>query len=366
MWIEKRKDQLLACERFYNDLTGKMQKISIKIAKDTAQERKKAFLQLTEKWDARQDKHSDLKLFQLGRLYLEDAKDRLKEQTYVRNKSQFKHMSELLGNVLIDKIKAKYVKDKLKASGKRNSTLNGYIRIFKVVMRWAYVNELTDNIAVVDRIQKFPEKTIKQKIQDKFLESEELELLVTGMNEYHWQMLTQWQALTGMRIGETIALNDSDVDLKSRTVNIDKTYIKSLKRTGTPKTLDSIRSIPIQNELLQLAIKIKRYSAETRMITGQRNDIFFCSLKGTYIQYDTYEKYLRENGRAILDRSITAHILRHTFTSIYAEKGLTFEQISRQLGHANSKITKEIYYHVTDGQKAKDAAKIEKISIFAH
>ena len=59
-------------------------------------------------------------------------------------------------------------------------------------------------------------------------------------------------------------------------------------------------------------------------------------------------------------------MLRHTFTSVYAEKGLKLDQISRQLGHSNSKITKEVYYHVTQGQKVLDALNLDKISIFAH
>lgn len=366
MWVEKRKDKLLACERFFDEILGKNVKLSITIQRDTAQERKKAMIALQERWKALHKKNSDLRLSDIGARYFEDAQSRLKEQTLIRDKTSFRNFQSIVGDAIVDNLSASYIKAKMSESDKPNVTLNGYIKIFKIIMRWAYRNELTDNIQVVDRLEKFPDASKAEKVQDKFLESSELNSLVQGMKTEHWKLLTLFLALTGMRIGEAIALDNSDIDMQTRTISISKTWLHSLRRISSTKTLSSVREIHIQQELVPVIADIMKWSNHVKFLTGERNDIFFPSPYGKRIIYDVYEKYLRENASRILGRPITAHVLRHTFTSVYAEKGLTLDQISRQLGHSNSKITKEVYYHVTQGQKVLDALNLDKISIFAH
>lgn len=59
----------------------------------------------------------------------------------------------------------------------------------------------------------------------------------------------QMLVLTGMRIGELIALDDIDVDLANKVIRVTKTYYPATKRTTSPKTEDSVRNIHIQPEL---------------------------------------------------------------------------------------------------------------------
>lgn len=61
---------------------------------------------------------------------------------------------------------------------------------------------------------------------------------------------------------------------------------------------------------------------------------------------------------------ITVHALRHTHASLLLEKGVSIDTISRRLGHKNSKITREIYLHVTEKLKEKDNSQIAAINIF--
>lgn len=366
MWIEKRKDKLIACERFRDETLGKNIKISVSINKDTPQERKKALKQLSDKWQKLHRNYSDLKLSEIGELYFLDEKERVKEQTLKRDKCIFDNVLSIVGDIIVDDVKAVYIKDKLKASGKANVTLNGYLKTLNTMLKWAYRNEYMENAALIERLQKFPDASTKEKIKDKFLETSEVEALINGMQLINWKLLTQFLVLTGMRIGEAIALTDDDIDLKNRLISINKTYIHGLSKVGSPKTFDSIRTIPIQNELLPVISDMKRWTYEHKMITGFRGDIFFIKPEGGYIKYYMYEDYLKETAKRILGRKVTAHVLRHTFTSLMAEKGLSLEQISRQLGHSNSSITKNIYLHVTEGQKQKDADMIKDVKIFAH
>ena len=92
--------------------------------------------------------------------------------------------------------------------------------------------------------------------------------------------------------------------------------------------------------------------------------LFLFSRNGTYIHYYSYNKYLRENSKRVLGRAITPHALRHTHASLLLEQGISIDTISRRLGHENSKVTKEIYLHVTKKLTEKDNEQIAKVSIF--
>ena len=53
-----------------------------------------------------------------------------------------------------------------------------------------------------------------------------------------------------------------------------------------------------------------------------------------------------------------------THASLLFEKGFQLDAISRRLGHgSNSKVTREIYIHITENLQKKDAAMLDKISI---
>lgn len=55
--------------------------------------------------------------------------------------------------------------------------------------------------------------------------------------------------------------------------------------------------------------------------------------------------------------------MRHTHVALMAEQGVSLEVISRRLGHSNSKITREIYHHVTKKMQEKDNQQIKDIKI---
>ena len=76
-----------------------------------------------------------------------------------------------------------------------------------------------------------------------------------------------------------------------------------------------------------------------------------------------YEKYLRENGQAILGKNITSHVMRHTMTSLFAEAGVDLSVIARRLGHHDFKLTSDIYLHCTQAQREKDNEAVKNISL---
>ena len=81
------------------------------------------------------------------------------------------------------------------------------------------------------------------------------------------------------------------------------------------------------------------------------------------MHYYDYAKYLREVSKRVIGREITPHTLRHTHVSLLAEAGVPLETISRRLGHSGSKVTKEVYLHVTKRLEEQDRERISNTSL---
>ena len=65
----------------------------------------------------------------------------------------------------------------------------------------------------------------------------------------------------------------------------------------------------------------------------------------------------------LFGKKATTHFMRHTHVSLLAEQGIPFDAIARRLGHTNSKITKDIYFHVTKKLREKDNLALQKVKI---
>ena len=63
------------------------------------------------------------------------------------------------------------------------------------------------------------------------------------------------------------------------------------------------------------------------------------------------------------DVEITAHVLRHTHVALMAEQLVPLEVISRRIGHADSKVTREIYFHITKKMRERDNQLIRNVKI---
>ena len=366
MWAEKRDNGTYTFRERYTDVyTGKQKTISVTLEKNTASTRKLAEKLLQEKIDDALGKTKEaVRLADLCEDYLKYQEKTVKPSTYKRNTFACGSLQRMLGNVLVDKLTAKYVTSKFLASGREAGTLNEFMTRFKALIRWGYKNDYIDDIRFLDKIEPFKATPHKEKIQDKFLEGREVEQLLNSMTIDKWNLLTQFLVLSGMRIGEAFALNKDDVDLDERLIHISKNYDHSNKSISTPKTLCSIRDIFIQDELLSVCKAIIQVRGQLQMLGAlNRNELFFPGIHDKHAEYYSYCKYLKERSFACLGRKITPHVLRHTHASLLMEQGVPIEVISRRLGHEDSQITKEIYLHVTEKLKEKDYAQVEKIKL---
>lgn len=354
-------------ECYKDPLTGKRREVSVTLAKNTAAARKEAAICLQKKISAMSvpDSHS-IRLGDLIDKFVTYQYSMHKASTAKQDEMHLRTVEKLIGSdALVSKITPEVVTAALRQSGKDNTWANQKIRHIKLLWRWAYRHGYADNTALIDRLERLPEPSSRQKVIGKYMESDELKLVLTDMSESNadYMLLTKFLALSGLRIGEAIALTTQDIDLKSREIAVNKTYALNVDAIQSTKTEMSDRSVYMRRELLDLVQLILKRQRQIQIATGIRTRILFPWSDGGYMHYASYSKFFRYHTRKVLGHGMTIHSLRHTYTSLMAEAGVPIETISRQLGHADSKVTRDIYMHVTERIKQADNERLEAVCI---
>ena len=156
---------------------------------------------------------------------------------------------------------------------------------------------MLSDITFLAKIEPFKDLPHKQKIQDKYLEADQLKALLDGMNNPLWRLCTEFMALSGLRIGEVIALERADVDFKNNVIHITKNYDYINQIVTPPKSFCSIRDVYMQEELKDVCKQLNALMLRRRLMynVGKPN-LFLFSRNGTYIHYYSYNKYLKENS----------------------------------------------------------------------
>lgn len=159
---------------------------------------------------------------------------------------------------------------------------------------------------------------------------------------------------SGIRIGELCALQWEDIDFHREVIIITKTiqriYINEdgCRHTelliGPPKTKDSIRQIPMINEMTKLLRFLSRfYSPEDYILTGRT----------TPIEPRTYRNHYKKVLETLKIPRLKFHGLRHSFATRCIESDCDYKTVSVLLGHANISTTLNLYVHPNMEQKQK-------------
>lgn len=168
---------------------------------------------------------------------------------------------------------------------------------------------------------------------------------------------------TGLRCGEMLALEWSDVDLKNKTLNINKIIQnKVVDRTDkNHKRVDKVKDgskTPCGRRIIPINDNIVFYFKEIQKnndLLGIDSNYVVCTRTGTR---QTHRNLLRSLRRivecgTIIPKETTLHTLRHTFGSTLIRKGVAIEIVSKLMGHANIMVTYNKYIHVINEEKAK-------------
>lgn len=174
----------------------------------------------------------------------------------------------------------------------------------------------------------------------------------------------------GLRAGEALALEWTDVDFDAGLIYINKTLQCGIKNSNKDEQNAYISKIKKSTKtkagkrVLQINDRVKFYLKELQAYDS-RNDIVSkyvcCNNLGAINNHRNLQYCLnRICQRADIQKHITLHTLRHTFGSTLLRNGIGIEVISKLMGHANITITYTKYIHTIQEEEAK-AMKLVKI-----
>lgn len=150
---------------------------------------------------------------------------------------------------------------------------------------------------------------------------------------------------SGLRIGEILALQWSDIDLAGNPATITVTGTltsangRGVYRKDSPKSEDSRRVIPIPQWLVNALL-------ERRLAMSEPSDLVFPSRKGTFISPSNVRRNLRDALKTS-DlpehlRDIHPHLFRATVATII-NRETNMEDAAAVLGHSSPEITRTWY-----------------------
>ncbi len=366
MWVRTTPNgKVKYCERYTDYLTGKTKDVSVTFNKDTARNRREAARILQERIDAKLSPHAkDITLSALIDEYRIDQKLNVRQSTYQRNYHTAETIKELLGpDLIISRMTARYIRNQFQASGKKPGTMNEYLKRLKAIMKWGYKNELINDISCIEKVEPFSDIPHREKISEKYLETNELKEVLNHMDHPVWKLLTEFMALSGLRYGEAAALERSDIDMVNHVIHVNKSYDSANNEVAPAKSVASVDEVVIQPQLEQVIHQINVQMRQQQLIHGYRTNLFLSDTKGEHIHYFAFNKYFREKCEQYIGKKLTTHSLRHTHASLLFENGFTLDEVSRRLRHGDSKVTRDVYIHVTQKLREKDAQKLMKTNL---
>ena len=204
MWTQPYNDKVRFFERYKDSVSGETFVLSTVMPKDTAQNRRKAKEKLDLKAMHRQPKTESITFGELVNLHNAYQLAHWKPSTAEQDAMHCVRLVDLIGEGFpIDKLTAGYITQVLDGSGRSNVWKNGKLKHLKQIIRWAYRQQYLDNTECIDRLSRWPDKSARAKVKEKYMEKSELKALLDSMEDVGYCMVTKMLVLTGMRIGDS-------------------------------------------------------------------------------------------------------------------------------------------------------------------
>lgn len=190
-----------------------------------------------------------------------------------------------------------------------------------------------------------PKNNVSENTEAKALTTEQCDAFMNQLGKRSkYFMYAFFMLNTGLRPGEALALNREDINLKKKTVRVNKTYLeRDKKNQNSTKTFASKRVVPIPDATISL---LKEYML--KQPKQDSKDPLFQTSTGNRPTMSYLRKRFKSSGKAIKCDWVTLHTMRHTFASRLFAQGIDIKIISKLLGHAEVSTTYDIYVHFID------------------
>lgn len=181
------------------------------------------------------------------------------------------------------------------------------------------------------------------------LTKERLKILLEGLEKINYTsyVIVNIAAYAGLRIGEILGLQRTDIDFSARTITINRQHVLKSKNTydkKAPKSKNSYRTVPIPKELADVLQEYKKREPEN--VDG----FLFHNMSNSKI-YNHIQR---------VEKGVSIHSLRHTYATNLLANGIDIKTVAALLGDTVETVLKT-YVHYNDDMREKAAEMIDKI-----
>ncbi len=325
---------------FSHDETGKRNKVSTKCKKKS-----KAFAFLLQFQVEEHQKKQNLKRIILSdfvKQYFEYASGVLTKKTYTTYQTAFRELIRVEGDKPLQSIGIREIEHFLsvkKVEASEWSTRKYYISLasaFEKAVQWSFLEH--------NPFRKVTKPKVSEIVPAYFTESE-FRTFLFAVRDTDFRDLVLTAILSGLRLGELLSLQWSDVDFNAKVILVRNTD------SFTTKTRRN-RVVPINEELWRLL-------KERKQIVRFECETVFYDQKGSKLKEGTVsQKFKRYVRRAGLNDNLHLHSLRHSFATALVKAAVPLYSVSKLLGHASSAQTTELYAHLQPEQLYNEVNKI--------
>ncbi|CUS26831.1 hypothetical protein FC70_GL000193 [Paucilactobacillus oligofermentans DSM 15707 = LMG 22743] len=301
-------------------------------------------------------------------------KTTVRESTYVKNHEVFElHVLPLLGKLKITNITPEICQSLINKWFESGLTRykrfkNELSRVFKYAVQLKIIQDNPIDRIIIPRNTNIKKKTAR----DNYYTLEQLKEFFDCVREmYNPKMFIFFflVANTGMRKGEALALKWTDINFKNKTLSVNKTLTQGINNrlyTNRPKTDSSDRQIPIGDHLIEELKKWKKIQLEELLIFGKNainiDQLVFSNAENTFLQPSKPLTWIYSVVKKYNLKHINVHGLRHTFTGIAQQGGLSAKETGTILGHSSIVTTEDIYHTLSPDEVKNAGARFEKFA----
>lgn len=224
----------------------------------------------------------------------------------------------------INNLQVEMFKSKMKEANLSNKSINNYLGVLSKCLNTADDWYGLAKLPKIKRLRVAPQKF-------DFLTHEESEVLLNHADGI-WREIILVILKTGIRIGELLALDWSDIDWRSCKITIRRAVYNGI--IDSPKN-NRIRHIPMAQEVrTALGKRMKKWG------------YVYSDENGQLMNDKTARHFLQKICRRAKMRKIGWHVLRHSFASHLVMAGAPLKAIQDLLGHSSLSVTMR-YSHLT-------------------
>ena len=294
------------------------------------------------------DEPDNTTVYELAEKMIEEqfSLNEIKQTSYDRKNETLKSMSPIydlaMREITEDVIKHFFI-SKISYS---QSYLDKAYQLLKSVFNEAVRKKIvTENIMLNIRKPKSKQELVKVRALTVDEQKKLIDVLKSEDIRYSEQMLLSM--FTGMRMGESNALEVGDINFNDRTIRVCKTVSRGLNGktyiSNSTKTKAGMRTIYFNDDMADF---LKQCIGDKKdgLIFASSVDKLVTTNQVNYQYANTLKKY------DILDKSVYGkvdlHSLRHTYATRCIESGMPAKVLQNLLGHTDIRITLDTYCDV--------------------